>query len=144
MGKNQKRNGNPTVFFDLIIGGHLLGRLVIELSTDSTPITVENFQALCTGEKGISKNEMPLHYKGTTFHNLIPRCLFSGGDLTNGNGLRGESIYDHSFTDENFVNKHTGPGILSMANIVPGTNSSKFIICTAKTKWLDGSNVVFG
>ncbi|TXG57049.1 hypothetical protein EZV62_018362 [Acer yangbiense] len=100
-------------------------------------------KALCTGEKGIGKNGKPLHYKGTTFHRVIPRSMFIGEDITEGNGLGGESIYGDSFADENFVNKHIGPGILSMANTSPGTNNSQFLILTAKTEWLDGTNVVF-
>ncbi|TXG73479.1 hypothetical protein EZV62_002058 [Acer yangbiense] len=135
---------NPRVFLDLNIGGQPVGRLVIELFSNSTPKTAENFRALCTGEKGIGKNRKALHYKGTTFHRVIPRSMFNGGDLTEGNGLGGESIYGDSFADENFRNKHIGPEILFMANTGPGTNNSQFIICTDKTEWLDGINVVFG
>ncbi|TXG60840.1 hypothetical protein EZV62_012203 [Acer yangbiense] len=134
---------NPRVFLDLNIGGQLVGRLVIELFSDSTLITVENFRAFCTGEKGIGKNRKPLHYKGTTFHRVIPRSMFNGGDLTEGNRLGGESIYGNSFVDKNFVNKHIDPGILSIANTGPRTNNSQFLIYTAKTEWLDGNNVVF-
>ncbi|TXG72909.1 hypothetical protein EZV62_001488 [Acer yangbiense] len=115
---------NPRVFFDLNIGGHPAGRLMIELFVDITPITEENFWALCTSEKGIGRNMMPFHYKGTIFHRVIPSSVFTGGDLTDFNRLRGESIYGDSFTDESFVNKHTGPGILSMANTSPDTNDS--------------------
>ncbi|KAK3211909.1 hypothetical protein Dsin_016615 [Dipteronia sinensis] len=135
---------NPRGFLDLNIGGQPTGKLVIELFADSTPITAENFRAFYTSEKGIGNNRKPLHYKGTTFHRVIPRSMFNGGEITEGNGLGGESIYGDSFTDENFVNKHTGPGILSMANTDPGTNGSQFLICTAKAEWLDGMNVVFG
>ncbi|KAK3225889.1 hypothetical protein Dsin_005751, partial [Dipteronia sinensis] len=57
------RKANPRVFFDFNISGHPAGRLVIELFADNTPITAENFRALCTGEKGIGKNWKPLHYQ---------------------------------------------------------------------------------
>ncbi|TXG51464.1 hypothetical protein EZV62_023988 [Acer yangbiense] len=107
------------------------------------PITAENFRALCTREKGIGTVGKPLHYMGSTFHRVIPGYMVHGGDITQGNGTGGESIYGPSFTDENFVKKHIGPGILSMAKTSTLGNGSQFYICTTKTEWLDCKQVIF-
>eukprot|EP00939_MAST-03C_sp_MAST-3C-sp1_P000303 g303.t1 len=130
---------NPVVYFDIEVSGTYIGRIEFELKADVVPRTAENFRSLCVGD-----NPSRLSYLGVPFHRIIPGFMCQGGDITRQNGTGGMSIYGLRMADENFRLKHAGPGILSMANSGPDSNSSQFFICVRRTAHLDGKHVVFG
>lgn len=124
------------------------GTITLELYTSHAPKTCTNFLTLA--QRG--------YYNETPFHRIIPAFMIQGGDPT-GTGRGGTSIYGDKFEDEipllllppnnNNNNstpqlKHTGAGVLSMANAGPDTNGSQFFITLAPTPWLDGKHTIFG
>ncbi|KAJ6361385.1 hypothetical protein OIU78_001926 [Salix suchowensis] len=145
MEKKMAKKKNPLVFMDMCIDGDPKERMVFELFSDIAPKTVENFRALCTGEKGIGpKSQRPLHYKGSFFHRIIKGSMAQGGDILKRDGTFGESIYGGKFPDESPKLKHDEPGLLSMSIADRDALGSQFIITFRANHHLDRKYVVFG
>lgn len=107
------------------------GTIKINLFTEKAPLTTANFVNLVNAG----------FYNCLTFHRVIKDFMIQGGD-PNGNGTGGPGYKFEDEFDESL--KHTGPGILSMANSGPGTNGSQFFITTIATPWLNNAHTVFG
>ncbi|KAJ0162833.1 Peptidyl-prolyl cis-trans isomerase-like 1 [Colletotrichum tanaceti] len=111
-----------------------MGTVTVELYTAHAPKTCTNFSTLAS--RG--------YYNDTVIHRIIPNFMVQAGDPT-GTGRGGTSIYGEKFADEIHPGlKHTGAGVLSMANAGPDTNGSQFFITLAPTPWLDGKHTIFG
>ncbi|OIW30873.1 peptidyl-prolyl cis-trans isomerase-like 1 [Coniochaeta ligniaria NRRL 30616] len=111
-----------------------MGPITLELYTPAAPKTVRNFVTLA--QRG--------YFDNTIFHRIIPSFMIQGGDPS-GTGRGGQSIYGEKFEDEISPElKHTGAGVVSMANAGPNTNGSQFFITLAPAPWLDGKHTIFG
>jgi peptidyl-prolyl cis-trans isomerase-like 1 len=123
---------NLTCSSSVLLGS--LGKLTIELYWDHAPLTCRNFAEL--SRRG--------YYDNCTFHRLVPNFVIQGGDPS-GTGRGGQSIYGRFFDDELHGDlKHTGAGILSMANAGPNVNGSQFFITLAPAHSLNGRHTIFG
>ena len=104
------------MFLDIEVEGKRLGTIEIKLYFEMKR-TSYNFMCLCTGELGIGELGKPLHFKGSKFHRIVPGFCIQGGDIINGDGTGGESVYGGVFNDEGFYFKHNKKYVVGMANL---------------------------
>lgn len=118
------------------------GIILLKLDYKKAPVTVANFVTLAEGKNPFVSKDLKAKpfYNGLQFHRVIPNFMIQTGDpLGIGSGDAG-----YKFIDEITDLKHDKPGVLSMANSGPKTNSSQFFITHLETPWLDGKHTVFG
>jgi len=131
-------------FYAILKTNH--GDILCELYANESPITVENFVGLASGEKEYLDQKTGNRHKGNfydglIFHRVIPKFMIQGGCPT-GTGMGGPG---YKFEDEFSPNlKFDKPGLLAMANSGEDTNGSQFFITTAPTPWLNGRHTIFG
>jgi len=127
------------VFLTLQHGDSPLGRLVFKLYDEYAPQACHNFRSICE-----QKNDFGLTYEGTKLHKLEKGQAIYGGDMDNGDGTGGRSIFGKPFVDEVNPLKHDDAGVLSMVHTRADSNTSLFLISLAAAPELDEKNVVFG
>ena len=98
-----------------------LGNIVIELFTETSPITVNNFVTLSNDG----------YYNDVIFHRVIKGFMIQGGDPSGtGHGDMGK-YPGYDFEDELNNPMNYEKGIVAMANRGPNTNGSQFFIMHA-------------
>ncbi|XP_066466616.1 probable inactive peptidyl-prolyl cis-trans isomerase-like 6 [Tiliqua scincoides] len=142
--KHMKGKQHVFVYLDIAIDGEPVGQLLFELYSDICPRTCRNFWCLCTGEKGTSEKGLQLTYQNSIFHRLVKNGWIQGGDIDEGRGNGGESIYGPVFADESFAVPHDRRGVLGMVNKGRHTNGSQFYITLQAAPYLNDKYVAFG
>ncbi len=118
------------------------GQIVLQLEFEKTPMTVANFVGLAEGT--IDNSALPAgtpYFDGTVFHRVVPNHVIQAGAPKDGQS-RGPG---YEFPNEIHPDlRHSGAGMLGMANAGPHTNSSQFYITLSDRSYLDNSYTVFG
>ena len=140
-----KHTVTDEAWFDVVVENedgseHYNGRFVMALFGEAAPATVMNFLAIT---RGYTRGNETLAYKNSLIHRIVPDFVVQMGDITEGDGTGGKSIYGERFNDEDFLLSHRSAGWVAMANHGKDTNNSQFYILLNRSRWLDGKHVVF-
>ncbi|MEN8098716.1 MAG: peptidylprolyl isomerase [Chloroflexota bacterium] len=107
------------------------GSFVIELFTDQTPVTVNNFVFL-TNEGW---------YDDVTFHRVLTDFMAQTGDPT-ATGMGGPGyVFEDEIVDGLIFDSE---GLVAMANSGANTNGSQWFITLAAAEHLNGKHTIFG
>jgi len=138
------------VWMEFEADGCFVGRVVFGLYGNAKTKAVENFRALCTGEKGRGKAAPNLWYKGNNVHLILRNALLAAGDIVNGTGDGGESIYGASFQDRlDSSSSHCERGMLSLVSMPredhePEKFGSQFTVTLQTMQYLDRHQMIIG
>jgi len=136
--KRRNAKGNHHVYLDVSIDDDPSRRIEFILYTNISPLAAENFRRMCEGVPSAKHT-----WVGSKFYRILDKFI----DQTGPEGVAGSAVNPGlSFDDDpgGLKLKHDRPGLLSLANSGPNTNTGHFSIVMAPAPHLDGSYVIFG
>lgn len=136
--KLRNAKGNHHVYLEVSIDDTPSRRIEFILYANISPLAAENFKRMCEGVPSAQHT-----WVGSKFYRILDKFI----DQTGPEGVAGSAVNPgQSFDDDpgGLKLKHDRPGLLSLANSGPNTNTGHFSIVMAPAPHLDGAYVIFG